>query len=236
MRDLANLAAGVQMALIGFFVAALFHPIAYQFYFFSVAGLAVALKNTCRAEIVQARAIRAAFTVTERSHPESRATLMCGGTENQFMTLGRRLDPRASSSSSPACAGGAGSSTSSWSAGFRCASTRSRRFRSVTAIVQQARLARHIVRRPDSHRSRIQLLRQRLRDSACAHGRAGGHRVDTRLRTVPDVDAEAGAAVCLSVCRLRARERRRGKGLAHRRRVRPLEDCGDPQRRRPVAL
>ncbi len=56
MRDLANLAAGVQMALVGFFVAALFHPIAYQFYFFSVAGLAVALKNTCRAEIALARA------------------------------------------------------------------------------------------------------------------------------------------------------------------------------------
>ena len=44
------------MALVGFFVAALFHPIAYQFYFFSVAGLAVALKNTCRAEIALARA------------------------------------------------------------------------------------------------------------------------------------------------------------------------------------
>jgi hypothetical protein len=55
MRDLANLAAGVQIALVGFFVAALFHPIAYQFYFFSVAGLAVALKNTCRAEIARAR-------------------------------------------------------------------------------------------------------------------------------------------------------------------------------------
>jgi probable O-glycosylation ligase (exosortase A-associated) len=56
LRDLGNLAAGVQIALVGFFVAALFHPIAYQFYFFSVAGLAVALKNTCRAEIALARA------------------------------------------------------------------------------------------------------------------------------------------------------------------------------------
>jgi O-antigen ligase len=55
MRDLANLSAGVQIALVGFFVAALFHPIAYQFYFFCVAGLAVALKNTCRAEIARAR-------------------------------------------------------------------------------------------------------------------------------------------------------------------------------------
>ena len=55
MRDLSNLAAGVQIALVGFFVAALFHPIAYQFYFFCVAGLAVALKNTFRAEIARAR-------------------------------------------------------------------------------------------------------------------------------------------------------------------------------------
>jgi probable O-glycosylation ligase (exosortase A-associated) len=55
MRDLANLSAGVQIALVGFFVAALFHPIAYQFYFFCVAGLAVALKNTCRAEIARGR-------------------------------------------------------------------------------------------------------------------------------------------------------------------------------------
>ena len=31
---------------VAFFVAAMFHPIAYQFYFFCIAGLAVALKNT----------------------------------------------------------------------------------------------------------------------------------------------------------------------------------------------
>jgi probable O-glycosylation ligase (exosortase A-associated) len=50
-RHLGYLAAGVQASLVAFGVAALFHPIAYQFYFFSVAGLAVALKHTCRAEI-----------------------------------------------------------------------------------------------------------------------------------------------------------------------------------------
>jgi probable O-glycosylation ligase (exosortase A-associated) len=55
LRDMATLAAGVQISLVGFFVAALFHPIAYQFYFFSVAGLAVALKNTCRTEMALAR-------------------------------------------------------------------------------------------------------------------------------------------------------------------------------------
>ena len=47
---LSYLAAGIQIALAAFFVAAMFHPIAYQFYFFTIAGLAVALKNTCRTE------------------------------------------------------------------------------------------------------------------------------------------------------------------------------------------
>ena len=51
LRDLALLAAGVQVSLGAFAVAAMFHPIAYQFYFFSIAGLAVALGHTCRAEI-----------------------------------------------------------------------------------------------------------------------------------------------------------------------------------------
>ena len=49
-RNLAMLAAGVQISLVAFFVAAMFHPIAYQFYFFSIAGLAVALRNIWRAE------------------------------------------------------------------------------------------------------------------------------------------------------------------------------------------
>ena len=48
LRSLAPLAAGIQISLVTFFVAAMFHPIAYQFYFFTVAGLAVALKNTAR--------------------------------------------------------------------------------------------------------------------------------------------------------------------------------------------
>jgi len=59
-RDLALLAAGVQVSLVAFAVAAMFHPIAYQFYFFSIAGLAVALRNTCRAEIVQTPIARSA--------------------------------------------------------------------------------------------------------------------------------------------------------------------------------
>jgi probable O-glycosylation ligase (exosortase A-associated) len=55
VAELAPLATGIQVSLIAFLVAAMFHPIAYQFYFFSIAGLAVALKNTCRAEIARAR-------------------------------------------------------------------------------------------------------------------------------------------------------------------------------------
>jgi O-antigen ligase len=50
-RDLALLAAGIQVSLVAFGVAAMFHPIAYQFYFFSIAGLAVALRNIWRTEI-----------------------------------------------------------------------------------------------------------------------------------------------------------------------------------------
>jgi O-antigen ligase len=49
LADLGILAAGVQTALVAFFVGAFFHPIAYQFYFFCVAGMAVALRNTVAA-------------------------------------------------------------------------------------------------------------------------------------------------------------------------------------------
>jgi probable O-glycosylation ligase (exosortase A-associated) len=55
LRDVATLAAGVQVSLVSFLVAAMFHPIAYQFYFFTIAGLAVALKNTYRHEHARQR-------------------------------------------------------------------------------------------------------------------------------------------------------------------------------------
>ena len=48
LRELSIFAGGVEIALVAFAVAAFFHPIAYQFYFFCVAGLAVALKNAFR--------------------------------------------------------------------------------------------------------------------------------------------------------------------------------------------
>jgi probable O-glycosylation ligase (exosortase A-associated) len=57
LRELAQLGQGVQIALLSFAVAAFFHPIAYQFYFFTIGGLAIALKNACRNEIGQAQLV-----------------------------------------------------------------------------------------------------------------------------------------------------------------------------------
>jgi probable O-glycosylation ligase (exosortase A-associated) len=53
LRELGVLASGVRVALLAFAVGACFHPIAYQFYFFCVAGLAVALRRVCRSELDQ---------------------------------------------------------------------------------------------------------------------------------------------------------------------------------------
>ena len=44
-RDIGIIAGSVQAALIAFSVAAFFHPVAYQFYFFFVAGLGLAVQN-----------------------------------------------------------------------------------------------------------------------------------------------------------------------------------------------
>ena len=95
-------------------------------------------------------------------------------------------------------------------------------FRSARTLAQQARLARDIVAAPDRDRARLQLLRQRLRDAAGAARRgAGGDRVDSRLRAVPDADAAARAAADVPRGHVRRGQRRRGAGLAGRRRVRP---------------
>lgn len=59
VRTLGPLAAGIQVSLVAFFVAAMFHPIAYQFYFFTIAGLAVGLKNTAHAAAVEEAPVRA---------------------------------------------------------------------------------------------------------------------------------------------------------------------------------
>jgi probable O-glycosylation ligase (exosortase A-associated) len=60
LRELVVLAGGVQIALVAFAVESFFHPVAYQFYFFCLAGLAVALQNTCRMELEMARVPEAA--------------------------------------------------------------------------------------------------------------------------------------------------------------------------------
>ena len=49
------LAGGVQIALVAFAVESFFHPVAYQFYFYCIGGLAVALQNTCRTELAMLR-------------------------------------------------------------------------------------------------------------------------------------------------------------------------------------
>jgi probable O-glycosylation ligase (exosortase A-associated) len=49
LREVGLVAEGVEIALIAFAIAGFFHPIAYQFYFFCVGGLALAAKNAFRA-------------------------------------------------------------------------------------------------------------------------------------------------------------------------------------------
>jgi len=49
-RDLFLLAEGLQVSLAVFAVAALFHPVAYHFYFYYMAGLALATRAVCEAE------------------------------------------------------------------------------------------------------------------------------------------------------------------------------------------
>ena len=48
-REVAVVAGSVQVALVAFAVAGFFHPVAYQFYFFLAAGLALAVQNVLRA-------------------------------------------------------------------------------------------------------------------------------------------------------------------------------------------
>ena len=46
--ELLHLAAGIRISLTGFVVAALFHPAGYQFYFYYIAGLAIAIRAIAR--------------------------------------------------------------------------------------------------------------------------------------------------------------------------------------------
>lgn len=58
-REVSVAAGSVQVALIAFAVAAFFHPVAYQFYFFLAAGLALAVQNVLRAETAEPRRLAA---------------------------------------------------------------------------------------------------------------------------------------------------------------------------------
>ncbi len=75
-------------------------------------------------------------------------TFMCGGTENQFMALGRSLDPEPLRSGVRLLAAlGRVRRRDRRSARSRCSSATSRRFAACRRSRQQARLARHIAKR-----------------------------------------------------------------------------------------
>jgi O-antigen ligase len=51
LRDLSYLAEGLEVSLIVFAVAALFHPVAYNFFFYYIAGLALAARSAARSAV-----------------------------------------------------------------------------------------------------------------------------------------------------------------------------------------
>ena len=52
--DLYYLAQGLEISLLGFAVAAMFYPVAYHFYFYYLAGLAVALNTIAQRRLAGA--------------------------------------------------------------------------------------------------------------------------------------------------------------------------------------
>ena len=101
LRDAGIVAGGVQAALIAFAVAAFFHPVAYQFYFFCIAGLALAVQKRVPTPRSRRLTWRIGPCDEHRRTPiepirvlKIVPTLLCGGTENQFMTLSRSLNRR----------------------------------------------------------------------------------------------------------------------------------------------
>ena len=74
-------------------------------------------------------------------------TLMCGGTENQFMTLGRMLDTSRFELEFACLRRWGGFIDELTQRGIPLSEYRISTFRSVNAVAQQAKLARHIVRR-----------------------------------------------------------------------------------------
>ena len=85
------LAAGVQISLVAFAVAAMFHPIAYQFYFFCVAGLAGRRSRTP----ATAKPTVQRDTEPDMKHPDSegRADAAVRRHREPVHDAGARLDP-----------------------------------------------------------------------------------------------------------------------------------------------
>lgn len=54
-RELAALGHGIEIALVGYTVAACFHPIAYQLYFYYIAGIAVAFQQITKRVLAESR-------------------------------------------------------------------------------------------------------------------------------------------------------------------------------------
>ena len=54
LAEVGWMAWGVRVGLVAFAIAAFFHPVAYQFYFFFLAGLALAIRNVWRTETASA--------------------------------------------------------------------------------------------------------------------------------------------------------------------------------------
>ena len=53
LRELSWLAEGLSIAIVAFTVAAFFHPVAYHFYFYCLAGLAVAAGALCERRLAE---------------------------------------------------------------------------------------------------------------------------------------------------------------------------------------
>jgi hypothetical protein len=54
LRELFHLAEGLQVTLVAFTVAALFHPVAYHLYFYYFGALAIAVKEVYTVETTHA--------------------------------------------------------------------------------------------------------------------------------------------------------------------------------------
>ena len=199
----AVVAGGVQIALVRVCGrGAFFHPVAYQFYFFlrRRSGAGGPERAAAPAIAVRAHARRSGMTSARRRPAvdppaEGRADAALRRHRESVHVAQPRARRRPLPSRARVHAARGPFVSEAAERGIPLREYPIAPFRSARTLAQQARLARDIVRRRDPDRARLQLLRQRVRDSAGARRRrAGRHRVDSRLRSVPHADAEAGAA------------------------------------------